>query len=339
MWQTYTYNGPAGSRPYFVYTPANYQVGTAVPLVVMLHGCTQTAPDFAAGTQMNQVADQHNFIVVYPQQISSANSYGCWNWYLPANQSRESGEPAIIAGIVQEVEQATTQWTIDTQRVYVAGISAGAALSVILGVTYPDIFAAIGVHAGFEYQAATSYNSLLSASRRGGPDPLQQGQFAYKTMGTLARVVPTIVFQGTSDYIVRKINGDQVIQQWMQTNTLASNGTYTADFNNPTSTENGQVPNGRSYTVYQWNDSNGNEVQEYWQVTNLGHAWSGGSYDGSYSDPLGPNASQAMYTFFMHHPLPGPAVNANDGHAVSTWDKLRRALTERLSVFGRGQAT
>src|SRR5579859_7448520 len=121
MWQQYIYSGPAGSRPYYVYTPANYQVGAAVPLVVMLHGCTQNPLDFATGTQMNQLAEQYNFIVVYPQQTTAYSSYACWNWYNFANQSRDSGEPAIIAGIVQTMQSATSQWSIDPQRIYVAG--------------------------------------------------------------------------------------------------------------------------------------------------------------------------------------------------------------------------
>src|SRR5437868_12074803 len=156
MLQQYIDTGPAGSRPYFVYTPANYQVGSAVPLIVMLHGCTQTPADFAAGTQMNQLADQKQFIVVYPQQTSTYNQEECWNWFDSADQSRGSGEPAIIAGIVQAVKQTTSQWTIDTHHIYAAGLSAGAAMTVILGATYPDIFAAIGVQSGLEYQAAAS---------------------------------------------------------------------------------------------------------------------------------------------------------------------------------------
>ena len=300
-WQQYAYNGPAGSRPYFVYTPANYQVGTAVPLIVMLHGCTQTPADFAAGTQMDQLADQKDFIVVYPQQTSTYNQNSCWNWYDPTHQSRGSGEPAIIAAITQTVEQNTSLWTIDTRRVFVAGLSAGAAMSVIVGATYPDIFAGIGVHSGLEYKAASTLVDALTAMRQGGPDPMQQGQVAYQAMSTQARMVPTIVFQGTGDYTVYPINGDQVIQQWMQTDHLASNNTYNASFTNPSSTTNGQVSGGHSYTVYTWNDNSGNEVQEYWKVNGMGHAWSGGSTSGSYTDPQGPGASQAMYDFFMRH--------------------------------------
>lgn len=308
--QQYTYNGSAGSRPYFVYTPANYTPGTAVPLIVMLHGCTQTPTDFAAGTQMNALADQNHFIVVYPQQTSTYNSQQCWNWFLPAHQARGSGEPAIIAGITQAVEQNTSAWTIDTSHVYVAGMSAGAAMSVIMGATYPDMFAAIAVHSGLEYQAATSQTAATTALSQGGPDPTQQGQTAFNAMGGNARVVPTIVFHGTSDYTVYPLNGDQVVQQWMQTDHLASNSTYNASFNSPSSTTNGQVSGGRAYTITKWNDNQGNEVEEYWKVTGMGHAWSGGSSSGSFTDPQGPNASSAMYTFFMNHPL-GPSVSAS----------------------------
>jgi poly(hydroxyalkanoate) depolymerase family esterase len=301
----YTYSGPAGSRPYYVYTPANYQAGTAVPLIVMLHGCTQTPSDFASGTQMNALADQQQFIVVYPQQTSSYNSLSCWNWFLPADQARGSGEPAIIAGIVQSVEQNTAQWTIDPQRVYVAGLSAGAAMAVIMGATYPDLFAAIASASGLEYQAATSQTAATTAQMQGGPDPQQQGQAAYQAMGSHARVVPTIVFQGQSDYTVYPINGDQVVEQWMETDHLASNGSYNASFSSPISSTSGQVSGGHSYTVQTWNDSQGNEIEEYWKINGMGHAWSGGSSSGSYTDPQGPSATNAIYSFFMNHPMSG----------------------------------
>jgi len=300
-WEQYTYNGPAGSRPYFVYTPADYQLGSAVPLVVMLHGCTQTPADFAAATQMDQLADRKQFVVVYPQQTSTYNQNDCWNWFDSADQSRGSGEPAIITGITQTVEQNTSKWTIDTSRVYVVGFSAGAAMAVILGVTYPDVFTAIGVASGLEYEAATNSNNSFMAMFQGGPGPTQQGQAAYDAMGNAARVLPTIVFQGASDYIVHPINGSQTTEQWMQTDHLASHNIYNASFNSPASTTNGQVSGGYSYTVYTWNDNNGNEIQEYWRVDSMGHAWSGGSSNGSFTDPQGPGATQAIYNFFMNH--------------------------------------
>src|SRR5437588_8941701 len=138
-WQGFVYHGQAGSRPYFVYRPDNYHPGTPVPLLVMLHGCSQTAADFAAGTQMDELADAHQFIVVYPQQTLLNNPTACWNWSVPGNQTRGSGEPSILAGIVKTIEGNTSHWTIDRSRVFVAGSSAGAVMSVIWGATYPDL--------------------------------------------------------------------------------------------------------------------------------------------------------------------------------------------------------
>lgn len=326
--QQFTYSDSLGSHPYFVYTPANYQVGKAVPLIVMLHGCTQTALDFAAGTQMNSLADEYNFIVAYPQQQRANNRLLCWKWFTLANQSRTGKEPAVIANIIQAIVQDTTRWTIDPRRIYVAGISAGAAMSVILGATYPDIFAAIGVHSGFEYQAATTQNKVLRVSRRGGPDPVLQGQAAYAAMGSFARVIPSIVFHGTNDFVINPINGDQVVQQWIETDFLASNETYKVNFDSPANIRPGQVPGGHSYTVYTWNDNNGNELQEYWKIDGMGHAWSGGNNNGSYADPLGPNASQAMYTFFMNHPKVSKHRRVGNGHDGSFWRKLQKTFSD-----------
>ena len=303
IWQPYTYNGPAGSLPYFVYTPVSYRVGVAVPLVVMLHGCTQTAADFAIGTKMNEMADHYKFLVVYPQQTNVYNQNLCWNWYEHSNQLRGKGEPAMIAGMVQAVEQNTSRWTIDTRHIFVAGISAGAAMAVILGVAYPDIFAAIGVHSGLEYQAATNTIDSLKVRDLGGPDPQQQGHAAFEAMGTNVRVIPTIVFQGTNDLIINEINGDQVTKQWMKTDQLASNNTYKTDFGKPSDIWNGQIPGGHSFSVFKWNDGLGHELQEYWKIDGLGHAWSGGSPGNSYTDSSGPNASLAIVQFFMRHPM------------------------------------
>ena len=303
MWQQYLYHDATGNHPYFVYTPSTYHHGTAVPLLVLLHGCTQKAADFAAGTGMNQLAEQYGFIALYPQQKRTSNQTLCWNWYKSSHQFRDRGEPALIAHMVQAISENTSQWTIDSSRVYVVGASAGAAMAVILGATYPDIFAAIGVHSGVEYQAVTNIIGGLKLVLGGGPDPVKQGQKAFEAMGSYKRMVPTIVFQGTRDRIVPPINGDQVVQQWMQTNHLASQGLYVADFKNPTTTTSGQVPEGLTYTVSTWEDHTGKEVQQYWKIDGLAHAWSGGNPAVSYTDPRGPNASEVMYQFFMKHTM------------------------------------
>lgn len=328
MWQEFLYSGTGGSRPYFVYTPGAYTVRANVPLLIMLHGCQQTALDFANGTRMNALADQYNFIVAYPQQTSSANIGGCWNWYQRANQQRGQGEPAIIAGIVAAIQQNTAQWTIDASRVYVAGLSSGGSLAAILGATYPDVFAAIGVHSGVEYGAATNQFNALQVMRRGGPDPVRQGQAAFAAMGAAARVVPTIVFHGANDIVVAPTNGDEVVQQWMETDRLASNGTYTASFDQPVSVMTGQIPDGYAYTLSTWIDHTGTITQVYCKVSGLGHAWSGGDPAGSYSDPRGPDASASMYTFFAQHPKPVSRVQEVPLHVpgMSLWGRVRQQV-------------
>lgn len=302
MWQQLMYSDGAGNHPYFAFTPENYSPGTPVPLFVMLHGCTQTALDFALGTSMNLLAEQHGFIVVYPQQTINSNQNLCWNWFLSSNQQRESGEPASIVGIIQSMQENTTTWTIDPNRIYVAGISAGAAMAVILGTTYPDVFAAIGVHSGLEYQAAVTVAQAMKAMRRGGPEPLQKGNAAYAAMNGQSRVVPIIVFHGTADSFVAPVNGDQVIQQWIRTDYLASGMTYLLDFHQPSSITAGQVPGGYSYVTAVWNAPSGETILAYWKIDSMGHAWSGGNPAGTYTDARGPDATSAMYSFFMDHP-------------------------------------
>jgi len=320
----YTYTGPNGERTYFVYTPQKYQISEAVPLVVMLHGCTQNVSAFATGTHMNELAERHNFLVVYPQQSRSAHTYGCWNWFQPINQERESGEAGLLAGILREVVQQTTQWTIDKRRIYVAGISAGGAMAGILGATYPDVFAAIGIHSGIAYKAAQNVHTGMRAMRRGGPDAIQQEAFIQTAMGERAHVVPTIVMHGTSDFTVASINGDQVVQQWMQANALISHGTYQADFQRPDSIVIDKVPGGRAYEILTWNDNKGQPIQQYWKIKGMGHAWSGGK-GGSYTDVKGPDASEAMYHFFMQHALEDcekDAGAATETSQTSFWSNL-----------------
>lgn len=290
-----SYVGPAGLYTYNVYMPANYQADRPVPLIVVLAGCTLDASTMAADTGMNRVADQKQFLVAYLQQNILNNSAFCWNFFLATNQHRGGGEAAEIAGITQAVEN-NPLWTVDRHHVFITGISAGGAMAVNMGVTYPDLYAAIGVHSGVEYRAITTFS--LNTTATGGPPPLLQGDLASHEMGPFARVVPTIDFQGSADPIVWPLNGDQVIEQWMETDHNASGGTYNARFASPSTTTHGQVPGGHSYMTSTWNNTSGQEIEEYWVVNGMEHAWSGGT--GLWGDPEGPDANLAMYTFFMH---------------------------------------
>jgi poly(hydroxyalkanoate) depolymerase family esterase len=279
-------------RSYKLYVPASYAPGAPAPLVVMLHGCTQAPADFAAGTRMNAQADAAGFLVAYPQQPTSENAEACWNWFLPAHQARGAGEPQSIAGIVSDVGGA---YAVDGKRVFVAGISAGAAMAVILGATYPDVFAAVGVHSGLEFQAATDVASGLSASTSGGPDPKKQGDAAFAAMGAQAREVAVIVFHGTADATVNPVNAGQVVAQWTETDDRAG-----ASVGAGTSQQGSA--GGKSFTHTTFVDgTSGAPLLEEYLVTSLAHAWSGGSTAGTFTDPAGPDASALMWQFFAAH--------------------------------------
>jgi len=244
----------------------------------MLHGCHQTADDFAAGTRMNQLADQMGFIVAYPEQAASAHPSRCWNWFHAAHQERDEGEPSLIAGITREV---IARHHADPRRVYVAGISAGGAMAAIMGHTYPDLYAAVGIHSGLPYAAARDALSALAAMRglRGTLDPRYRPAFF--------RAIPTIVFHGDLDTTVHTRNSMQAI---VQASPAEDRGTETV--------EKGEE-NGRRYTRTSYKDGAGKTALEHWLVHGGGHAWSGGSSNGSYVDPRGPDASRAMLKFFL----------------------------------------
>nr|WP_201715739.1 PHB depolymerase family esterase [Rossellomorea arthrocnemi] len=307
-------NGSYGGKPYKLYVPEQYDSSRAYPLYVMLHGCTQDASQFSTGTKMNTLADEKGFLVLYPEQTSSSNSNKCWNWFEAAHQSRGSGEPAIIAGMVNSIKN---DYSIQNEKVYVAGLSAGAAMSVIMGATYPDLFSGIGVGSGLEYKAATSMTGAFTAMSSGGPNPGTQGRLAYQAMSSRASALPVIVFHGTSDYTVSPVNGDQVITQWSVTNDLAQNGSEDGWMDDqPDRTENGAVSGGRSYIVNDYEGGDGKVWMKKVKVQNMGHAWSGGSSQGSYTDPQGPDASRMMWEFF--HSFSGDDNGGGDETAPIT---------------------
>ena len=280
---TRSYSGAAGARSYKLYVPDGYSE-EAVPLVVMLHGCTQDPDDFAAGTRMNALAEEHNFLVAYPAQSGSANMQKCWNWFQAADQQRGSGEPSIIAGITQQVIE---DYEVDEGRVYVAGMSAGGAMAAIMGATYPDLYAAVGVHSGLAPGSAHDMPSAFSAMRQGNPGaPMPQARPNGHT-----DVVPTIVFHGDKDGTVHPRNGDRLLAHL-----TAGDGSSLK-----VSTRQGRKPDGHAFTKISYKDADDRPVVERWSVHGLAHAWSGGGHPGSYTDPKGPDASAEMMRFFEQH--------------------------------------
>jgi poly(hydroxyalkanoate) depolymerase family esterase len=294
--RTFTVAGQ--TRRALVHPPAGVEPQTAVPLVCMLHGCTQDAASFAAATLMNDAADRHGFLAVYPQQERGDNPQVCWNWFLPEHQARGAGEPASIAAIVRELMGTSSPWAIDRRRVFVAGLSAGGAMAAILAATYPDVFAAVAVHSGLAYRSAANLGAALTAMARGSEDPIGQGRAAHAAMGDHARAVPSIVVHGGADTRVAPVNADRVLQQSMAANRLAAPETGDLDLARPTTTSRGQDDGGHAYTRSQWTDRRGVLMHELLEVEGLGHAWSGGAPGGSYTDPRGPDATEAIWRFF-----------------------------------------
>jgi len=273
--------GSSGSgtarRDYKLYIPP-MDSERPLPLVVMLHGCTQDPDDFARGTAMNDAALARGFYVLYPAQSRKANPQGCWNWFKHSHQQRDRGEPAMIAAMTREV---MAQHSIDPIRVYVAGLSAGGAMAAILGSTYPDLYAAVGVHSGLAAGSAADLPGALSAMRG-----------AATGSAGAAHGVPTIVFHGDADATVHPANGEQVIA-------ACAGGASTVQTH--------QVPSGNTRACTRrvhLDPADGRVLAEHWVVHGAPHAWSGGSSRGSYTDSSGPDASAEMVRFFLEHPQP-----------------------------------
>ncbi|MCV9966751.1 PHB depolymerase family esterase [Pararhizobium sp. BT-229] len=269
----------AGSRSYKLYVPAS-ALDQPRGLVVMLHGCKQHPDDFASGTGMNAVAETHGLIVAYPGQTGAHNASSCWNWFRPADQMRGAGEPSIIAGITMEL---MSEFRLDRSRVFVAGLSAGGAMAAVMGETYPDLYAGVGIHSGLAYGSANDVMSAFSVMR-GDASLLSPS----KPRASAAYAVRTIVFQGAADLTVHPSNGERIVAA------ASPPGADTL-----TRRKTGRSAGGRSYRRTIVKDAEEPPILEYWLVEGAGHAWSGGREVGSYTDPHGPDATSEMVRFFL----------------------------------------
>ncbi|HEU0204060.1 MAG TPA: PHB depolymerase family esterase [Burkholderiaceae bacterium] len=278
---TGSYTNPAGTRPYKLYVPARNAEG-ARSLVVMLHGCTQTADDFATGTRMNALAEERHFLVLYPAQTQAASHARCWNWFKHSDDPLTQGEAAIIAGMTRAI---ISGHGIDRRRVYVAGLSAGGAMAAVLGATCPALYAGVGIHSGLANGSAHDLQSAFAAMRG---LPASQGRSTAAAPTSPAQ--PIIVFHGDRDTTVHPRNGEQVVSQSVDRRATSSAGA---------TIEQGRIPDGHAYTRTIHYDRAGRPALEHWLVHGAGHAWFGGSPNGSMTDPKGPDAAREMIRFFF----------------------------------------
>jgi poly(hydroxyalkanoate) depolymerase family esterase len=345
------YSGAEGAVHYELYVPSSYTPATAMPLVVALHGCTQTADGFRVLTHWDTLAEAKGFIVLLPEQDSKSNAFRCWNFFQDSSMHRGRGDAARIAAVTSLIENT---YNVDPHRVFVSGLSAGGGMASVMGATYPDYFAALGIGSGCEYAATAACAGYKSA------DPTMAGQAAYREMGPRARPIPAIAFQGDQDKTVPPANGDQLVQQWLVTDDLADDGASNGSvLTKPGNTFSSFASGGRPYTVSTYQNTAKSELVSYWLIHGMSHAWSGGDGSQPYSDPSGPDATAAMYEFFMRHPAPSltrpapPAVNKPAGASnasrssapagsvqVPTVSKLKRSRGRIVfTISGPGSAT
>jgi poly(hydroxyalkanoate) depolymerase family esterase len=290
-----THAGAAGGRAYRLYLPAGFDGRRDLPLVVLLHGCAQDAADIAAGTRMNEFADRHGFLVAYPEQPAAANPQRCWGWYDPAHRRRASGEAALIAGITREVMAGHP---VDPARVFVAGISAGGAMALVQAATYPELYAAVGVHSGIMFGQADDLQQALAAMQGRGRHPAVLADAVVAAMGERARALPAILFQGAADPLVATENAHTIADGWLRV--LSRLGAQVG----AAPREQTLQVNGRTVRRTDFPAADGRVLVERWIVDGLGHAWSGGSVDGTFADPLGPDATREIVRFFLEVPFP-----------------------------------
>lgn len=281
-----------------MHVPPDLDPSVPVAAVCMLHGCTQDPLGFAEATGMNNTADRHGFVVVYPGQPRTRNLQGCWNWFMPAHQQRGTGEPELIARIARGLIAKEFGQTIDPARMFVAGLSSGGAMALILAVCYPDLFAAVAIHSGLPYRSADDVTSAFAVMGAAGVTRAPDGQAIHAAMGQHARPVPSLVIHGTADRTVAPANARRILAQLMDANRLAAPVSCGHDPARPSVSQHARADGGLRYTHDRWVDTHGALMHESIEVQDLGHAWSGGVPGGSYTDPRGPSASEAAWAFF-----------------------------------------
>ncbi|MGH7720347.1 MAG: extracellular catalytic domain type 1 short-chain-length polyhydroxyalkanoate depolymerase [Gemmatimonadaceae bacterium] len=300
-WVDGTFTNATGSRRYRLYVPEGNAPTGGRMLVVLLHGCTQDAGDFARGTRVARHADRDGFLALLPEQPVTAHPKKCWNWYEPAHQARDAGEPSLIADLTRHIAR---EYGADSARVHLAGISAGAAMASLVAVAYPELYASLALHSGLPWRAATGVASALGAMGKGVPDADALGSAAFEAMPDGARAIPALVIHGAKDAVASPLNSRQSARQWAVTNARAL-GAPPPAASGPAGRETSGETAGYRWTRTCHLSAVDRCVVEELVVHELGHAWSGGSREGTYTDERGPEAMSEIVRFFRENPMPG----------------------------------
>jgi poly(hydroxyalkanoate) depolymerase family esterase len=284
------------SRDYLVYVPKGHSRWRRAPLLVLCHGCKQTAEEIAQGTRVTDLADHQGFVVLLPRQKDSANPWRCWNWF-DARTMQGKGEAAIIA---EQIRAVIRRYRCDRKRVLVAGMSAGGAMAAAMGARHPDLVSAVAVHSGAACGAAKSALTALAVMQK-GPDQdvvkIADAARAHAPPGAFP--VPLLAVYGSADTIVAPANGIALVRQYLRLNQHPA-GTADAsltEWPDADREETNAPSGGRATTVREWR-INGRLVVRHVDVAGLGHAWSGGDATLPYNDAAPPDATALVGTFF-----------------------------------------
>lgn len=300
--RNHTHHGEAGSQRYQVHLPPQHDGSSRLPVIMALHGCGMTGFGWNSmknTTQLNELADREGFIVVYPTQRIFRSAINCWNSADPREQLRSGSEPALLAGVAQDVVR---DYGADPNQVHVAGASSGAGTAVILAATYPDVFATATSVAGGEY----GLNQVDPDNPEATP-PTHTAQQAWAQMGPRARLVPLLVIQGTSDEVVPPVVGTRLVEHWRAVGDLVDDGLLNDSLPLREATRAVPAVGGRhGYTHTRLATPEGDSVVEAYLVHEMGHVWPGPSGEGLFTDHDGPDASALVWDFALRHPMDPP---------------------------------
>jgi len=282
---------------YLVYVPLGHSRLRRAPLIVLCHGCRQTPEDIAGLTRITEHADRSGSLVLLPRQVDGANAYRCWNWF-EANTSHGGGEAAIVAAQIVAVRR---RYRARRERVFVVGLSAGAALAAVLGLRYPRLIRGVVAHSGLACGAASSPATALTVMRHGPDnDVARVADSARAADGDPPDTVPLLVIQGDRDDVVDPINGVALVDQYLRFNAHAAgrDGYRPAAALPPADAMAHEAENDARHGTRtdDW-IAGGRIVVRHVTVEGLGHAWSGGNGDYAFADSRGPDALELFARF------------------------------------------